>query len=241
MQLDLTMGQPLLFSIMDKACFDYGMIEKGDKILVGASGGKDSTALIEYFSNRLKRKSSSFTFEALYIQSEFAPPMNASLLSLFEKWGVKLNVLEINVQGRLKEGEKMSCYWCSTQRRKELLDFAVKNGFNKIALGHHLDDILETVLMNALGKGILEGMPPVLSYKKWPVTIIRPLCYSSQDVIVEHSLSRGYKCYTCTCLFQDNSARKDARKRIEDLTDGDRNKKEKLFKALKSVCSEYLP
>ena len=103
-----------LYSAIDKVIFDYNLIQDGDKILVGASGGKDSTALIEYFSNRIKRKDSNFTFSALNIQTEFGGALPENIVKLFDEWNVDLKVVKVDVQGRLKEGKKMSCYWCST-------------------------------------------------------------------------------------------------------------------------------
>ena len=79
------------------------------------------------------------------------------------------------VIGRLKPGRSMNCYWCSMQRRTELIRYAMAEGFNKIALGHHLDDIVETLMMNMLYKGQISGMLPILRYEKYPVSIIRPL------------------------------------------------------------------
>lgn len=230
-----------LYSAIDKVIFDYNLIQDGDKILVGASGGKDSTALIEYFSNRIKRKDSNFTFSALNIQTEFGGALPENIVKLFDEWNVDLKVVKVDVQGRLKEDKKMSCYWCSTQRRTELNKFAMENGYNKIALGHHLDDVLETFLMNALQKSQFSTMIPSLKYKKYPITVIRPLYYAMESVIIEHAKKNGYYGYTCTCNFQDNSTRKSARQKIFQLTEGNPVLKQHFFDALKNINSEYLP
>lgn len=225
------MGQPRLFSIIDKACFDYKMIEKGDRILVGASGGKDSTAIIEYLSERKKRKNADFDFTCLFVKTEFGKGLPQNILDNFKKWNVNLIQLDINIEERSQKEKKLGCYWCSTQRRTELLRFAMENGFNKIALGHHMDDILETVLMNAVEKGVLGGMPPVLEYEKYPLKVIRPLCYAPQNVIVERAKEMNYFGFTCTCSFQDNSTRKTAREKLKVLTGGDEKAKQRLFDA----------
>lgn len=235
------MNKNLVYSFIDKAIYDYNMIEDGDRILVGASGGKDSTVLIEYLANRLKRKNANFSFTALYCKSDFASPLPEKILEAFKEWNIDFKIIDVDVLARLKEGHKMSCYWCSSQRRLELNRYAAENGYNKVALGHHLDDILETALMNALHKGVLSTMIPRLKYDKFPVTILRPLCYTPQEMIIEHAKKQGYYGYTCTCNYQENSTRKDARKKIELITDGNTSDKIRLFKALKNVNLEYLP
>ncbi len=236
------MSQPRIYSIIDKAVFDYHMIEDGDRILVGASGGKDSTALIQYFANRMRRKDCNFTFTALHIENDFAPgSMSDELRELMKSWGVEVTDYFVDVKNRVKEGFKMSCYWCSQQRRNELVHYALREGYNKIALGHHLDDILETLLMNMLKKGELSTMPPRLNYEKYPLSLIRPLCYVDVQTIIEHAESQGYINTTCTCTYQDNSGRKDARARLEALTKGDRRAKEMLLASLKNINREYLP
>ena len=236
------MPQPKLFSIIDKAIFDYKMIEPGDRILVGASGGKDSTALVEYFANRAKRHDADFTFSAIHIETDFeACTMSPRLRSQMQEWGVDAINYFVDVQNRVKEGFKMSCYWCSNQRRNEIVHFALEHGYNKIALGHHLDDILETLLMNMLKKGELSTMPPRLNYQKYPLSLIRPLCYADVETIKAHAKEAGYISTTCTCMYQDNSGRKDARARLEALTHGDYRAKQKMFDALKNINLEYLP
>jgi tRNA(Ile)-lysidine synthase TilS/MesJ len=236
------MPQPKLFSVIDKAIYDYKMIESGDKILIGASGGKDSTALVEYFANRARRPDADFTYTAIHIENDFeACSLSPRLRELFAQWNVDLKSLFVNVLGRVKEGRKMNCYWCSTQRRTELLHYALEHGYTKLVLGHHLDDILETLLMNMLNKAELSTMPPVFHYQKYPLTIIRPLCYADVEMIKEYAKNAGYIVTTCTCSYQDNSGRKDARSRLEALTQGSRDAKEKMFNALRNINREYLP
>lgn len=232
---------PKLFSLIDKAVFDYNLIEKGDRILIGASGGKDSTALIEYFANRSKRPQKDFEYKAIHIKNDFAPEFPQEIKTLFESWKVPFETIYVNTTERVKQGQKMSCYWCSTQRRTELLNYAIKNGYNKIALGHHLDDMLETLLMNMLNKAELSTMPPRLKYENFPVTIIRPMCYIAEERIIEYANEKGFTQFTCTCNYQENSTRKEARKLLENLTDGNISKKEKLFLSLKNIKTEYLP
>ena len=233
--------EPKISSLIDKAVFDYNLIQKGDRILVGASGGKDSTSLIEYFAERSRRPACDFEYKALFIKSDFSPDFPENLLQLFTQWKVPFEKLEVNVLERVKPNQKMSCYWCATQRRTELLNYAIKNGFNKLALGHHLDDILETLIMNMVEKGELSTMSPLLKYDKYPVTVIRPLCYVAEDSIKAHAVEKGFAGFTCTCNYQDNSARKLARQKLELLTDGDVAKKYHLLQALKNVQPQYLP
>ena len=232
---------PRLSSLIDKAVFDYHLIEKGDRILIGASGGKDSTALIKYFADRDKRPDCDFKYKALFIKSDFAPDFPAGIADMFEQWQVPFEQLNVNVLERVKPGQKMSCWWCSTQRRTELLNYAIANGFNKIALGHHMDDILETLIMNMLNKGEMASMPPRLKYDNFPVTVIRPLCYVSEARLIEEAKTGAYAGYTCTCDYQDNSGRKEARAKLEALTDGDEAKKERLFASMRNIQPLYLP
>lgn len=227
--------EPKLSSLIDKAIFDFNLIEAGDRILVGASGGKDSTALVEYFSKRSLRPSCNFEYKALFIKSDFSPDFPENIKSLFDNWKVPFEKLDVNILQRVKQGEKMSCYWCSTQRRTELLNYAITNGYNKIALGHHLDDFLETLLMNMLEKCELSTMKPIFKYEKYPISLIRPLCYVSEDKLKNHAVEEGYAGFTCTCNYQENSARKIAREKLEMLTDGDLSKKEHLFQSIKSI------
>ena len=236
------MANPRLFRAIDHGVAEYNMIEEGDRILIGASGGKDSTALAEYFGSRLIRKGGpKFEVAAVHVATEIGSPIDPALVARFAEWGVPFHTIEISVLGRLKPNRTMSCWWCSLQRRTELNEFAMREGYNKIALGHHLDDILETLLMNALTKGVLSTMVPRLKYDKYPVTVIRPLCFADIPMIVNHATERGYIMSTCTCTYQDNSGRKNARRKLDSLTDGKYAEKLQLFAALRNVKTDYLP
>ena len=235
------MANPKLFRTIDKAVSEYNMIEAGDRILIAASGGKDSTALTEYFAARLQRRHPVFEAAALHIATDIGSEFAPELAERFKSWGIDLTVKTISVLERLKTGKKMNCWWCSTQRRTELLNYAIEHKFNKIALGHHLDDILETLLMNMLDRGELSTMPPKLSYEEYPVTILRPLCYASEKTLIDYARENGFASSACTCAYQDNSGRKKARRLLEELTGGSDAKKMRLFLSLKNIRSEYLP
>ena len=92
-----------------------------------------------------------------------------------------------------------------------------------------------------LNRGELSTMPPILKYEKYPLKVIRPLCYATEDTIIEHAKDASYISSTCTCTYQDNSERKAARSKLESLTDGSKIKKERIYSALHNVLTDYLP
>ena len=134
----------------------------------------------------------------------------------------------------------MNCYWCSTQRRLELMKFAESIGCNKIALGHHLDDIAETLLMNMMYKGVTGGMLPVMPYKKFKCTIIRPLAYLKEDEIITYVQSLGLTGSVCTCALGTKSKRREVREIIRKLSATNPNIQENLLKSMHNVDMEYL-
>jgi len=135
-----------------KAVFDYALVENGDRILIAVSGGKDSTVLAMTLSSIRSALKMDYTLRALHLSTDFCSCCKKSVLSeRLESWDIPFADLFVPVIGRLHEGRKMNCWWCSTQRRTELIRYAIENNFNKIALGHHLDDIIETFFMNMTG------------------------------------------------------------------------------------------
>jgi len=218
-----------------KAVMERELIREGDRILIAASGGKDSTVLAWALSSIRPALKIKYDLAALHISTDFCACCKKSVLSQrLDEWGIPFIDLFVPVIGRLKEGEKMNCYWCSTQRRTELLRFAIENKFNKIALGHHLDDIIETFFMNLCAKGEISAMPVLLKYRKYPVSLIRPLAYLEERQIIECAAAQNILKAACTCPYGVNSKRRDIRQRIAAFTGGSGAVKRRILKALAS-------
>jgi tRNA 2-thiocytidine biosynthesis protein TtcA len=224
-----------------KAILERDLIEEGDRILIAASGGKDSTVMAWALSSLKPAIKKNYELAALHISSDFCSCCKKSVLSCrLAEWGIPFTDLFVPIIGRLKEGKKMNCYWCSTQRRTELLAYAIKHGFNKIALGHHLDDIIETFFMNLCAKGELSTMPVRLSYRKYPVELIRPLAYLEERQIIVCAAEQNILKAACTCPFGVNSKRRDMRRRIAELTGASGAVKRRILRALASGQADLL-
>jgi tRNA 2-thiocytidine biosynthesis protein TtcA len=224
-----------------KAVLERKLICDDDRILIAVSGGKDSTVLAWALSSIRPAVKANYKLSALHISTDFCSCCKKSILSQrLEEWGIPFNDLFVPVIGRLKEGEKMNCYWCSTQRRAELLKYAVENGFNKIALGHHLDDIIETFFMNLCAKSEISAMPILLKYRKFPVSLIRPLAYIEERQVIECADAQNILKAACTCPYGINSKRRDMRQRITALTNNSGAVKRRILKALANGKQDYL-
>ncbi|MDR1899347.1 MAG: tRNA 2-thiocytidine biosynthesis TtcA family protein [Treponema sp.] len=235
-------GAPeIVRKLCTKAVLERGLIGEGDRILIAASGGKDSTVMAWALSHIRPAVKKSYGLEAIHISTDFCSCCKKSILAArLSGWGIPFTDLPVPVIGRLKPGRKMNCYWCSTQRRMELLKYAAAGGFNKIALGHHLDDIVETFFMNLCAKGELSAMPIRLSYRKYPVELIRPLAYLEEEQIIACAADLGILKAACTCPFGINSKRRDIRKKIAGFTNGSGAVKRRILRALSSGPEDLL-
>lgn len=234
-------SETILLKSVVKATREWGLIENGDRILVAVSGGKDSTSLAYALSAARREIGKDYSVEAIHISTDFCSCCKKSALAArLTEWGIPFNDLFVPVIGRLKPGKKMNCYWCSTQRRTELLRYACDNGFNKIALGHHMDDIVETLFMNMLKKGTLTAMPVRLEYAKYPVTLIRPLALLEERQIIEFATQAGIMKAACTCPYGRNSERKATRSRVALLTDGSGEAKRRILASINAPGLDLL-
>jgi len=202
-----------------KVLMEQHLIEEGDRILLAVSGGKDSTVLAWALSEAKQALKVKYELMAVHISSDFCYCcQKGELEKKLSEWGIPFEDLSVPIIGRLKKGRKMNCYWCSSQRRTELIRYAMERGYNKIALGHHMDDIIETLFMNMMNKGSLYTMPIYLKYRKYPIALIRPLAYLEEREIINCAEELNILKNTCTCPYGINSGRREVRKRLADLT-----------------------
>jgi tRNA 2-thiocytidine biosynthesis protein TtcA len=238
-----TGASELVKKLVVKIIMEKKLVSEGDRILVAVSGGKDSSVLSWALSSVRPALKINYELSALHISTDFCACCKKSVLSQrLEEWGIPFTDLFVPVIGRLKEGEKMNCYWCSTQRRTELLKYDVENGCNKIALGHHMDDIIETFFMNLCSKGTFLAMPVLLKYRKYPVSLIRPLALLEEKQVIACAGEQNILKNACTCPYGQNSKRRDMRKRIAEFTGGKDSGdiKRRILKALSGGAQDFL-
>lgn len=212
-----------IISRFQKAIYDFSLIEDGDKVLLGLSGGKDSLCLLEMLALRQKIRKPAFTVEALHIRMDNVKyESDVSYLRDFaESRGVRFHVVTTGFNSETDK-RKSPCFLCSWNRRKQMFIKAQELGCNKIALGHHMDDIIHTTMMNLFFQGSFSTMPVSLKMKKMPLTIIRPLCLEAERDLRQFALNKGYKKQVKLCPYETDSHRSDMKEffaRIEAMNE----------------------
>lgn len=249
-QIAIEQAQARLTKKFHKACADYGLIEDGDHILIGLSGGKDSLALVELLGRRAQIYKPRFTVTALHVRvKERAYQTDLSYLEQFcEEANVPLIVRDVSINepvesGKLKVGKDFEnpCFLCSWYRRKELFNVAQELGCNKIAFGHHRDDIIETMLMNLIYQGAFATMPPMLQMEKMPLRIIRPLCLIDEEELVRYAALRKYEKQTKLCPFEHVSSREKVKDLLQQIKALNPEAMDSMYAAMSNVKAEYLP
>lgn len=194
-----------IWSQFTKALHDYEMIQDGDKIAVCISGGKDSMLLAKLFQELYRHGKRNFELEFLCMNPGYNEENwniiqeNAKLLD------IPLTVFETDIFDSVAEVEKNPCYLCARMRRGYLYSKAKKLGCNKIALGHHFDDVIETILMGMLYSGKIETMMPKLHSQNFEgMELIRPLYLVKEEDIKAWRDSNGLQFIQCACRFTEN-------------------------------------
>ena len=203
------------------ALSDYQMIAENDHILCAVSGGKDST-ILALMLDQIRRKSKiSFSFDAVILDQKQPGFQIDQYASWLASKGIKLHVIEEDTYSIVTEKvpeKKTFCGLCSRLRRGILYNYAHAHGYTKIALGHHRDDLNETVLMNMLLNGRIASMPPKLRSDDKRNIVIRPLSYVSEKVLSQYAKELEIPVIPCNlCGSQENLMRKKVKNLIKDL------------------------
>lgn len=207
-----------ILSRFNKALRDYRLIDDGDKILVALSGGKDSLCLLEMLGRRMKINRPKFCVEAVHVRMEnIRYETDTSYLQQFASTlGIPLHVVTTRFDDTTKT-KKPTCFLCSWHRRKQIFNLAQQLGCNKIALGHHQDDIIHTALMNLFFQGHFSTMPALLKMQKMPLSIIRPLCLVTESDISRYAVFHHYEKQRKLCPYEKASNRTTMKQLFEEV------------------------
>lgn len=227
-----------------QAIADYNMISDGDKIMVCMSGGKDSYTMLEILRNLQVSAPIKFDLVAVNMDQKQPGFPEHVLPKYLEKQGVEYYVLEKDTYSIVKEKTpegKTTCALCSRLRRGSLYGFAEEIGANKIALGHHRDDIIETLFLNMFYGGKLKAMPPKLRSDDGKNVVIRPLAYCREKDIEQFSEMKGFPIIPCNlCGSQENLQRQVIKEMLQGWDAKNPGRIESIFSAVQNVAPSQL-
>lgn len=228
-------------SLMGKAVHRYALIQEGDRILVGVSGGKDSLSLLHLLHERSKRVPIHYELFPVYIDLGFGSGRAEILKNFFETKDLPYHIefTDIGRRANSAENRENPCFLCSWERRKRLFHLAHRLKCNKIALGHHQDDIIETLLINIFFSAEISTMVPFQSLFKGKITLIRPLALIEEKKIEKFALEMGLPFGPSGCPSSGKTKRKVVKDLIEALSKKNRRVKGNIFRALSNVKLDY--
>lgn len=219
----------------------YSLISDGDKILIGVSGGIDSMSLLSGLATRREHSKAQYTLTACYIDVEnLEYEIDTEWLKHYcEGLNVNLIIENINVDFSDYE-DRGKCYACSRDKRRALFDIANSGSFNKIALGHHMDDAIETLLLNMFCHSQISSLPASLSMFNGKVSLIRPLIEFSKHEITEISESLQIKKLKTDCPYEYKTFRRKAADIIEYIEDEFGYSRKNIFDSMGNIKFDYL-
>ena len=228
-------------SKVGKAIADYQLIENNDKILVAISGGKDSMALLDILNNRKKALPIAFELKAVHIQLTDVPYHTDKkyLQEFCNQRNIEFELITDDTS-IIQEG-KQPCFYCAWNRRKLLFEYAAANGFNKLAFGHHMDDMVETLLMNMIYHAELSSFPVKIKMFDGILEIIRPLVYITEKELQRYVKLINYKPLPYDCPYAEFNHREKFRKLITKLYQFHPDATKNIFRSLKNIDLKHLP
>jgi len=236
--------QAHLRGLVGKAIEDFGMIAEGDKVMVCLSGGKDSYTLLDILMSLQRSAPVHFDLIAVNLDQKQPDFPQTVLPDYLTALGVPFRIIEQDTYSVVKrvipEGRTM-CGLCSRLRRGALYRFASENGITKIALGHHRDDIVETLFLNMFFGGKLKAMAPKLASEDGRHIVIRPLAYVAERDIARYARGREFPIIPCNlCGSQENMQRVAVKKMLAEWEREFPGRTETIFSAIRNIAPAHL-
>jgi len=227
-----------------RAIEDYKMIEAGDRVMVCLSGGKDSYGMLDILLNLQRTAPAPFELVAVNLDQKQPGFPEDVLPRYLESIGIEFHILERDtysiVKSVIPEG-KTTCGLCSRLRRGNLYSFAREIGATRIALGHHRDDIIETLFLNMFFNGKLKAMPPKLLSDDGDNVVIRPLVYCKEEDLADYAQCRGFPIIPCNlCGSQENLQRQAVKEMLRDWERKYPGRVESIFASIANVAPSQL-
>jgi tRNA 2-thiocytidine biosynthesis protein TtcA len=225
-----------------KTIHDFNLIENNDRVLVGLSGGKDSLILLETLADRKKHIPVSFELFAIHVMAtNIGYTADTRFLADFcKRSGVPLLLEEVEIDFN-RETEKQPCFICSWARRKKIFNKAKELKCNKIALGHHFDDAIKTMLMNMIYHGSYSSLPQKLSMFGGRTQLIRPLLMVPEKDLALYTSLCGFRKHEKTCPYEDLTKRNEMETLLTYIERLNKDARKNLFRAMDNIYNEYLP
>jgi len=229
---------------LETAVMDYSMINEGDRVLVGVSGGMDSLSLLDLLNTSMIHVPR-FSILAVNIDQGFDDTYHDfNILEAYLKENGYDCVMEKTDIGPLSHSDynrKNPCFLCSRLRRKRIFEIAAAEGCNKIAFAHHRDDIIETLLINLFYGREISTMMPAQSIFRGKLHIIRPFAYIEESLIKKYGKERGFPVIENKCPTSITSKRMYIKKLLRELEKENKDIRENIYKAMRHVKLDYLP
>ena len=227
-----------------KAVNEYGLVQDGDKIAIAISGGKDSLLLYKLFQRLKKDKRRNFEFRAVNLNPGFKKEDLDNFKNNLLKLDIDCEIFDTNIWKIANEKAKdYPCFLCAKMRRGILYKKVEEYGYNKLALGHHFDDVIETTLINIFYSGSVKTMTPEVDSTSGKLKVIRPLIYVEEKDIINYTKKNGILAMNCGCTIEagkTSSKRKEVKDLLSDLEEKHPGIKKSVFNSMRNINLNYV-
>jgi tRNA(Ile)-lysidine synthase TilS/MesJ len=223
-----------------KTIYEHRMLAPDDKIMIGLSGGKDSCLLLEILSERRKHLPFPIELFAVHVKiKEINYSTNDSLSEFCKKLNIPFYYIEESI-GEVNN-KKSPCFLCSWYRRKSIFSLAREHGCNKVAFAHHMDDALQTFLLNLIYHASICSLPFQLSMFGGEITLIRPLLELTEKEILSYTITADYPLEISPCQYKQNNKREQMKELLNKMRQIHPIADKNLFRSMRNVYEEYIP